>query len=284
MPTIFVIEIDGSDGPGGAVVDGRLTRIVRDRDHQNLTPGEFHTTLSMGSPISDCPAWCDVDVEVHTGERFLIFSDKKTGVADMVSEPSYFQLLGPDDDPIGDAELMVSVDDEPLDRQAQAMSAGLEASRGPHGGLLAQYVAALLVVYGPEFDTWRLEKVVEGTAFSAVGKLGLLSGLVLQMRGSAAGRTKDYVRSALVNLVPRYLLEDAGKPGDDGLTEMQQRILLNYDLFQLDGVAAALKADLKDTMRQQLRAKMLGIANDPHVGVNGRGAAVRFLGLLDQPR
>ena len=283
--SIFVIEIGKIDPEHSWVVDGQVTRVLRDQDHLNLSPGAFHVSLATANNVvcgGDCPFHWE-ETEFHPGDRFVVFSDERQPIGDMIAGPRFTQRLQRGVEGLSDLESILAAEDLPWQEQPLTISKTLPNSPGPHDWLMAVYLADLLAGDGPELDTWALEKVVENATFSDEGKASLLGTLARNLHLLIDDPRKGYLQSALFALAPGFFLEDTGKVRHQGLTEIQLNLLFGCDLLSLDGVWGGLPARLAEPARLQMRAKLLAIARNPRVSREGRERALSFVELLRSP-
>lgn len=293
-PEALVITIDKMEG---GIAQGSITEVLRDNYKWGLTNREFRTALE-GNCWQGCSPWADP----HSGTRYLVLSDKSPknknpDAALLIADPRAVLPLVDNDPTVSDAKLMFAVEGGPIDKQAHAMALALRGSSGPQSGVLAQYLAALLVC-GPEPDAWELKEAIEGTAFLDTAKVWVLDDLASRLRTPRFeyrvfdGRPLDALRSTLVMLMVRYVLEDAGEPAerapDDygifekGLTDIQTHVLVLYDLPHLDGFVGALRTGIQGTMLERFVARLASIRDDPRVGARGHEAAGELAGLLSR--
>jgi hypothetical protein len=298
-PEALVITIDKMED---GIAQGSITEVLRDNYRWGLTNGEFRTTLEAGCGVGDCSTWAIAGP--HSGMRYLILTDKfpKDKIRDaarLIADPRTVFPLVDDDPTASDAKLMFAVEDGPINQQAHAMALALRGSSGPHSGVLAQYLAALLVC-GPEPDAWELKDVIEETPFLATAKVPVLVSLASRLRTPHFefrlfdGRPLDALRSTFARLSVRYVLEDEGKPVEwppdeytffeKGLTDIQAHVLEYCDLPHLDGLVGAIQTEIQGTTLERFLAKLASITGDPRVGARGREAAGELLELLRSRR
>jgi hypothetical protein len=295
MSSIFVAEFGDVQTHGGLSVSAaptpspsttahvHVTRILRDALHLGLQPGEFDATLTQcfaGCFAGNTHYWSHRDV--RSGQRYLVFSDSKLGLREMVADPAAATMIADEDDPVAEVELILSSASRSIFDQALGAAAVL-APTSKHSYLLAQYVAGLLAS-GSEADTGPLLSALEGPgalAFSDSAKISLLGYLSQNAHGWGKGR--DNLLRVYVNLVTRYFVLDA-KEWRPGITRLQVEIVTNHlsEILRSDRVSTLLRQFAQNReLRQELKSRASKCASDSRLTVGQRTQARQFASVLE---
>ncbi|HLK63468.1 MAG TPA: hypothetical protein VKU19_08510 [Bryobacteraceae bacterium] len=286
-PSVFVAEIEdvktSSEPSHGVDVRVRVTRILKDQQQLGLEPGvvEVNVVTEPLTPVSATygATWWTFR-KIKTGQRFVMFSDHKTSLREMILSPVSSEEVTDEVNGVRDVELMLDASRKPLIEQAQEAALALGEPRR-HGWLFAKYVTELLAT-GTDPETAQLSRVLESDgalAFSDEAKESLLRFLAIEY-GGLYGHGVN-LRSALASLTLQYLALQPTQP-QERPTLLQRRILdclptirkTDHDLSALRRVT------LPDAVIQKLKAQAIQLSSNAHLKPAQRAEARALLSEL----